>query len=192
MEITERKRLRRKSCKSAKWNSAASDRICTTGSASTWPGIELKSQALAENLQKKAKAPGRSSGANRRPRARGHRANALAGARTFARYSRIRRIDVGAEGIGRHGKLFDVQVPFSTNRVRLPVPDQAVATHLYRIAQEAVPMPSNTAKPASIEIRLSTETGADRPCVKDNGIGLAPGRSAGNGRVCAPCSIVRA
>jgi PAS domain S-box-containing protein len=35
-DITERKRLEEEFCTSANWNSAASARICTTASASTW------------------------------------------------------------------------------------------------------------------------------------------------------------
>ncbi len=57
----------------------------------------------------------------------------------------------------------------------IPVPDQAVATHLYRIAQEAVNNAVRHARAKRILIRLSREDGKARLSVSDDGVGVAAG-----------------
>jgi PAS domain S-box-containing protein len=67
---------------------------------------------------------------------------------------------------------FNIQCQFESPHL-VSVPDLAVATHLYRIAQEAVNNSIKHGKPKSIAIRLSTADSALELIVEDDGIGLS-------------------
>ena len=63
------------------------------------------------------------------------------------------------------------------------VHDDAVCTHLYRIAQEALSNALKHGQPSEVTIELSADTRACRLCIRDNGRGLAgcPASSSGLG-----------
>ena len=61
------------------------------------------------------------------------------------------------------------------------IADSTVATHLYRIAQEAVNNAVKHAKPANIVIQLSNKNGAIELVVEDNGVGLPQPLPRGRG-----------
>jgi len=63
----------------------------------------------------------------------------------------------------------------------LLVRDQAVATHIYRIAQEAVHNAAKHARPKRIVIRLALQDGRVHLSVTDDGIGLPTPTVAGTG-----------
>jgi signal transduction histidine kinase len=78
------------------------------------------------------------------------------------------------------GKLFDVQCLFS-NQDPVLIHNHAAATHLYRIAQEAVTNAIKHGNAKSIEIRLVAEPERIALAIKDNGTGLGPGAEGGKG-----------
>lgn len=63
----------------------------------------------------------------------------------------------------------------------LPVADDEVAGHLYRISQEAVNNALKHGRPSNIELELSHRNGLLRLSVSDNGIGLPKGNEPGSG-----------
>ncbi|HET9106537.1 MAG TPA: PAS domain S-box protein [Steroidobacteraceae bacterium] len=67
------------------------------------------------------------------------------------------------------------------SRGRLRVPDAATATHLYRIAQEAVGNAARHARADAVLIRLSNEGHRLRLEIHDNGIGIRKRRGGGEG-----------
>jgi len=75
----------------------------------------------------------------------------------------------------RARRLFHVRCRFTCRQAVL-IEDNRVATHLYRIAQEAVTNAIKHGKPDRIEINLTRTPGRIRLAVNDNGVGL-PTRS---------------
>jgi PAS domain S-box-containing protein len=63
----------------------------------------------------------------------------------------------------------------------ISIQDHAVATHLYRIAQEASANAARHAKAARIQIRLARDGDLIHLAVKDDGIGIAPNGDRGSG-----------
>ena len=63
----------------------------------------------------------------------------------------------------------------------LHLPDAECATHLYRIAQEAVNNATRHARASRIVIRLSAHEGALQLEIRDDGVGLPPQRGLGRG-----------
>jgi signal transduction histidine kinase len=59
--------------------------------------------------------------------------------------------------------------------------DPAAATHLYRIALEAVGNAVRHGRPSAIDILLELEPGCGRLLIRDNGRGFAPGRDPADG-----------
>ena len=78
--------------------------------------------------------------------------------------------------------LFQVRCHFTCRRPVL-VEDNTVATHLYRIAQEAVTNAIKHGKPGRIEISLTETPGRINLAVKDDGSGMParPRKKAGMG-----------
>lgn len=64
---------------------------------------------------------------------------------------------------------------------RVNIPDAATATHLYRIAQEAVGNAANHARADTVLIRLAHEDYRLRLEIHDNGIGIPTQRAGGGG-----------
>ena len=71
----------------------------------------------------------------------------------------------------RTKKLFQVRCHFSCRRPVL-IPDNTVATHLFRIAQEAVTNAIKHGKPGHIEISLTRTPARISLAVKDDGSGM--------------------
>jgi signal transduction histidine kinase len=69
-------------------------------------------------------------------------------------------------GVGCRFEALDLPAPKATN----------VATHLYRIAQEAVNNALKHSRAKSIVMRLGTEAGRLRLDIEDDGVGIAPGK----------------
>lgn len=62
----------------------------------------------------------------------------------------------------------------------VPIPDRTAATHLYRIAQEAVQNAIRHARPSNIVVRLGADEDSIRLAVIDDGVGL-PAHRGGKG-----------
>ena len=71
----------------------------------------------------------------------------------------------------RTKKLFNVGCHFKCRRLVL-VKDNTVATHLFRIAQEAISNAIKHGKPGRIEISLTETTERINLAIKDDGIGM--------------------
>ena len=135
-------------------------------------GIELKSQALAQSLEQKSKAQA----AQAEDIAR-HMREVIVETRSLARglcpfileseglVSALKELAAGAE------KLFGVQCEF-TSKAPSPELSQGAATHLYRIAQEAVTNAIKHGKAAAIKIALAPQQDMLVLTVTDNGTGF--------------------
>jgi two-component system sensor histidine kinase NreB len=142
-------------------------------------GIEFKLQALAESLPAKAQA-------GQAAQIAGHVRDAIAQTRSLAHG--LSPVVLEAEGLMSALKelaedtikLFEVQCRFVNNEPVL-VHNHAAATHLYRIAQEAVGNAIKHGKAKSIEIHLSDEPQRTVLTVKDNGTGFKPRSGSGQG-----------
>jgi signal transduction histidine kinase len=83
--------------------------------------------------------------------------------------------------VERSSELFKVQCRFACRR-RVHVHDPAIATHLYRIAQEAVTNAGKHGKAKHISIALSTSRSRLSLSVNDDGAGIEhPGGGGGMG-----------
>ncbi len=178
-DITEHKRLEQELVQISEMEQRRIGQDLHDGICQQLAGIEFKLQALAENLQTKAQAA-------QAVQIAAHVRETIAQTRSLARG--LSPVVLESEGLMSAlkelaedtGKLFDVQCRFA-NRVPVLVHNHAAATHLYRIAQEAVTNAIKHGKAKSIEIRLSTEPERIVLSIKDNGIGLAPGAATGKG-----------
>ena len=98
-------------------------------------------------------------------------------ARTVARG--LVQVDVGAEGLGaalramagHAGRLFGLDVAFETAGEPVALPP-ATATHLYRVAQEAVTNAARHADAASVTVGLAWTPDEVRLTVVDDGVGI--------------------
>jgi PAS domain S-box-containing protein len=72
---------------------------------------------------------------------------------------------------GRTKKLFNVRCHFTCPQPVL-ILDNTVATHLFRIAQEAITNAIRHGKPRHIEMSLAVTTGSIRLAIRDNGAGM--------------------
>ncbi|WP_166647219.1 PAS domain-containing sensor histidine kinase [Prosthecobacter fusiformis] len=80
-------------------------------------------------------------------------------------------------------RIFRVSCPFRCERP-VEVPDNTMATQLFRIAQEAVANAIKHSHAERIEITLAEEEGHLLLCIRDNGVGIpdnVPGHSTGMG-----------
>ncbi len=181
MEITERKRLQEEILQISEMEQRRIGQDLHDGICQHLAGIELKSQSLAETLEKKAKGQ-----AAQAEQIAGHVRDVIAQTRSLARglspfileaegcVSALRELAAHTE------KLFNVKCHFQTNGT-VAIPDQAVATHLYRIAQEAVSNAIKHGKASTVEISLTETNDKTVLAVSDNGIGIASGIQAGTG-----------
>jgi PAS domain S-box-containing protein len=81
---------------------------------------------------------------------------------------------------GDSRKMFGVACEFECDSPVL-IDDQAAATHLYRIAQEALTNGIKHGKASRIVLELARRNGRLVLSVSDNGLGLPPGAPAGRG-----------
>jgi two-component system, LuxR family, sensor kinase FixL len=180
-DITERKRLEQEIL-------AISDREKTRigqdlhdGLCQQLAGIELMSQALQQNIGARSKAD-----AARAGDIAGHVREAIRQTRLLARG--LCPVTLESEGFvpalqelaANTEKLFHVACRFECHppvRVR----DQAVATHLFRIAQEAVSNAIKHGKATRLRIRLTRQHGQAVLAVTDNGTGFPAAVPTQNG-----------
>lgn len=95
-------------------------------------------------------------------------------------------LEGGGLGVALHRLAHASHVPGRLSCVfksdpALEVHDGVAATHLYRIAQEAVSNAIRHSGCTSIRIRLSHQAGRTLMTVADNGCGMPPGRGEGRG-----------
>ncbi|MGP8198241.1 MAG: response regulator [Limisphaerales bacterium] len=179
MEVTERKRLEEEILHISEMEQRRIGQDLHDGICQHLAGIELKSQSLAEILEKKARGL-----AAQAVQIAGHVRDVIAQTRSLARglspfileaegcASALRELAASTE------KLFNVKCSFQAVGPVL-ISNQAVATHLYRIAQEAVSNAIKHGKASAVEISLSNANDKILLAVSDNGIGIrSPGPTA--------------
>jgi signal transduction histidine kinase len=79
--------------------------------------------------------------------------------------------DLAAHVNARHGIACEVHCPGT-----VPIADNTIATHVFRLVQEAVNNAAKHAKPHHIEIRVAVKAGRIEVRVNDDGIGFTPER----------------
>jgi PAS domain S-box-containing protein len=181
MEVTERKRLEEEILHIGEMEQRRIGQDLHDGICQHLAGIELKSQSLAETLEKKAKPQAAQAEA-----IAAHVRDVIAQTRSLARglspfileseglLSALRELAASTE------KLFGIQCHFA-NDGAISISDQAVATHLYRIAQEAVTNAIKHGKASVVEISLTKMNDQTLLAVGDNGIGIKAARPSGVG-----------
>jgi len=177
MEVTERKRLEEEILQISETEQRRIGQDLHDGICQHLAGIELKSQSLAQTLAKKAKGP-----AAQAEQIARHVREVLAQTRSLARG--LSPFILEAEGWGpalgelaaHTEKLFNVKCHFHNDRP-VAISDPAMATHLYRIAQEALTNAIKHGKASAVEISLTHANDKIVLAITDNGIGFkSPGR----------------
>ncbi len=178
MEVTERKRLEEQILQISEMEQRRIGQDLHDGICQHLAGIELKSQSLAQTLEKKAKAQ-----AAQAEQIARHVREVMGQARSLARG--LSPFILEAEGWGpalrelaaHTEELFNVKCNFRDDRP-VAIADPATATHLYRIAQEAVANAIKHGRASAVEISLTHANDKIVLAISDNGIGFkAPGRS---------------
>ena len=178
-DITEHKRLEQEVLQISEMERRRIGQDLHDGICQQLAGIEFKLQALTENLPDKGQA-------DRVGLIAAHVRDAIAQTRSLARG--LSPVVLESEGLmfaltklaEDTGKLFDAQCRFK-NEGPVLIHNHDAATHLYRIAQEAVTNAIKHGKARYIEIRLAAEPERVVLTIEDNGTGLAPGAEGGKG-----------
>jgi len=171
-DITERKRLERDILEISDREQRRIGHDLHDGLCQHLAGIELMSQVLEQKLEPQSKDAAKRAG----DIARNVRA-AIGQTRSLARglspvtleseglTSALHELAVNAE------KLFRVKCRFDVGS-QVAVPDHAMATHLFRLAQEAVSNAVKHGKAKNISIHLKADPGRIYLAVNDNGRGM--------------------
>jgi PAS domain S-box-containing protein len=171
-DITERKRLQKEILEISDREQRRIGQDLHDGLCQELAGIELMSQAVARKLADKSREHSRQV-----MEIAGHVRDAITHTRSLARG--LSPVTLESEGLmsalqelaTNTERFFNVACRFEfTNPVE--VPDHAVATHLFRIAQEAVSNAIKHGKATRILIRLKERRGNVSVIVADNGSGL--------------------
>jgi signal transduction histidine kinase len=178
-DITEHKRLEEEVLRISEMERRRIGQDLHDGICQQLAGIEFKLQALAENLPAKTQAA-------QAAQIAGHVRAAIAQTRSLAHG--LSPVVIESEGLMSALtelaqdtiKLFDVQCRF-VNGAPVLLHNHTAATHLYRIAQEAVSNAIKHGNAKSIEIHLSDEPQRIVLMVKDNGTGFNPPSGGGQG-----------
>ncbi len=179
-DITERKRLEKEILEISEREQRRVGHGLHDGLCQHLAGIELMSQVLEQNLAKKSKAA-----AAQAAKIAEHVREAISQTRMLARG--LSPVSIESDGLmsalqelaATVSKLFHVDCRFDCAEPIL-VADDVVATHLYRIAQEAVNNAIKHGKAKKIEVRLRRESVGAQLLVTDRGVGL-PNELAPNG-----------
>jgi two-component system CheB/CheR fusion protein len=171
-DITERKRLEKEVLEISDRERRSIGHGLHDGLSQHLAGIELMSQVLEQNLAKKSKTAAAQAG-----KIAEHVREAIVQTRMLARG--LSPVSIEANGLmsalqelaGTISKLFHVDCLFECAEPIL-VNDNAAATHVYRIAQEAVSNAIKHGKASRISIQLRRKLTDAELIVKDNGIGL--------------------
>jgi hypothetical protein len=183
MEVTERKRLEEEILHISELEQRRIGQDLHDGICQSLTAIELKTESLAQSLGKKARGS-----VPQVEEIAGHVREVIAQTRSLARG--LSPFILKSEGLtsalgelaANAGKLFNVTCLFTTDGLA-SISDQNTATHLYRIAQEAVTNAVKHGKASAIEISFSSKNDRILLTISDNGIGLKPnsGESIGMG-----------
>jgi PAS domain S-box-containing protein len=180
-DITERKRLEKEILRISEMEQRRIGQDLHDGICQHLAGIELKSESLAQTLEKKSKPQAAQAGEIAR-----HVRDVLGQTRSLARglspfiieseglISALRELAVTTE------RLFSAKCHFVEDGT-VSMADQGVATHLYRIAQEAVTNAIKHGKAGAVEISLTTTNHKILLSISDNGVGFRFAAQAGNG-----------
>jgi two-component system sensor kinase FixL len=172
-DITERKRLEQEILEISDSERQRLGQDLHDGLCQHLAGIELMSQVLEQKLAAKSKAD-----AARVAEIAGHVREAISQTRSLARglfpvtleseglKSALEELAVNTE------KMFGISCRLES-RGEMKISDLAVATHLYRIAQEAVSNAFKHGKASKVTIELVFEPKRICLSVKDNGVGFS-------------------
>jgi PAS domain S-box-containing protein len=171
-DITDRRRLEKEILEISDREQRRIGQDLHDGLCQQLAGIELMSQVLEQKL-----APRSKSDAARVGEIAGHVRDAISQTRLLARG--LSPVTLDSEGLmsaleelaSNTGKMFKVSCRFECDPPVL-VDDHAVATHLFRIAQEAVSNAVKHGKAAQITIQLAKERNRAVMTVTDNGAGF--------------------
>jgi two-component system sensor kinase FixL len=172
-DITERKRLEREILEISDVEQRRIGQGLHDGLCQQLAGIELMSEALARNLKKQSKA-----GAAQAAKITAHLREAIAQTRRLARG--LSPVSLESNGlmsalqemVAAVTKLFNIECRFQGGEPIL-VRDNAAATHLYRIAQEAINNAIRHGKAKTVVVTLTRQKEKARLIVADNGVGLS-------------------
>ncbi|MBI4663031.1 MAG: response regulator [Verrucomicrobia bacterium] len=172
VDVTDRKRLESEILRISDLEQQRIGQDLHDGICQQLAGIELMGQVLEQNLAKKAKAD-----AAQAARVTEHVRETIAQIRLLVRG--LSPVALEYEGImtalqelaASSQRLFKIPCAFKC-AVPLAVSDLATATHLYRIAQEAVNNAVKHSKAKRIEIRLEEDAQHLVLAVCDDGVGL--------------------
>jgi PAS domain S-box-containing protein len=181
MEITERKRLEEEVLQISDDEQRRIGQDLHDGICQHLAGIELKSQSLAESLEKKSKPA-----AAQAEQIAKHVRDVIGQTRSLARG--LSGFILEAEGwvsalkemAENTERMFNVKCNFQADAA-VAITDQTAATHLYRIAQEAVTNAIKHGRAKAIEIRLSQADDKILLTVSDNGVGMPSPQPTGSG-----------
>lgn len=181
MEVTERKRLEEEILHIGELEQRRIGQDLHDGICQSLTAIELKSQSLALTLEKKAKGS-----IAQVEEIAGHVREVIAETRSLARG--LSPFILESEGLtsalgelaANACKLFNVKCVFESDGQTV-ISDPTAATHLYRIAQEAVTNAVKHGKASDINVNLSCKNDNIVLSVSDNGIGLKSPRQHGHG-----------
>ena len=182
-DITDRKRLEAEILRISELEQQRIGHDLHDGICQQLAGIELMGQVLEQNLAKKSKAD-----AAQASRIAEHVRETMAQTRMLVRG--LSPVALESEGLmaalqelaARSERLFKIPCRFHC-RAPVLIPDNATATHLYRIAQEAVNNAIKHSRGKSIEIRLAGNPEGVTLEVGDDGVGLTvdPSKPKGMG-----------
>jgi two-component system, LuxR family, sensor kinase FixL len=174
-DITERKRLEKEILEISDREKTRLGQDLHDGLCQELAGIELMSQALEQKIAARSRAD-----ATRAGDIAGHVREAIRHTRLLARglspvnlesdglATALQELAANTERIFRVGCRFESRPP-------PPLCDQTVATHLFRIAQEAVSNAIKHGRATLIRIRLSRRPGGALLAISDNGRGFPAG-----------------
>ena len=171
-DITERKRMEKEILETSDREQRRIGQDLHDGLCQQLAGIELMSQVLEQNLATKSKAD-----AARVGEIAGHVRDAISHTRSLARG--LSPVTLESEGLmsalhelaANTRRIFNVECHFRCDPPVL-LKDQAVASQLFRIAQEAVSNAIRHGKARQIVINLKEQRSKIMVTVSDNGTGL--------------------
>jgi two-component system sensor kinase FixL len=180
-DITERKRLEKEILEISERERGSIGHSLHDGLCQHLAGIELMSQVLEQNVAKQSKPAAAQAAKIAR-----HVRDAISQTRMLARG--LSPVSIEANGLmsalqelaENVSVLFKMECRFECAK-RMLVKDNAVATHLYRIAQEAINNAIRHGKARKVVVRLEQNGMSGRLIVSDHGMGFPKGRADNGG-----------
>jgi signal transduction histidine kinase len=171
-DISERKRLEKEVLQISEQERRSVGHSLHDGLCQHLAGIELMSQVLEQKLAKKSRA-----GAAQAGKIAQHVREAIAQTRMLARGLSPVGIESGGlmsalqELASTVSSLFQIKCRFECAEPVL-LADNVTATHLYRIAQEAINNAIKHGKAREVDVRLRRDSNSAQLVVSDDGLGL--------------------